>query len=101
MVEVNWTLLVLEDVENIAEFIAHDSEQYAAIQVTRFFDLVKILEKHPLAGRVVPEFNIETVRELPMGNYRIVNRIVSEARVDIVTVHHSNRLLSNNPHFEK
>ncbi len=101
MVEVNWTLLALEDIENIAAFIAHDSEQYATIQVSRFFDRVKILEQYPLSGRIVPELNLETLRELTTGNYRIVYRVVSDSRIDIVTVHHSNRLLSSNPFFEK
>lgn len=101
MVEVNWTLFALEDIESIAEFIARDSEHYARVQVSRLFDRAKILEQYPLSGRIVPELNLETLRELTIGNYRIVYRVVSDSRVDIVTVHHSNRLLSNNPFLEK
>jgi plasmid stabilization system protein ParE len=42
---------------------------------------------------VVPEINDESVRELLMGNYRIIYRIISLERIDILTVHHSAKLL--------
>jgi toxin ParE1/3/4 len=37
MVEVKWTEQALADIQSIAEFIAKDSENYASIQVSRFF----------------------------------------------------------------
>ncbi len=37
MVEINWTPQSLYDINNIAEFIAKDSERYAKIQTERFF----------------------------------------------------------------
>ncbi|MDQ3021191.1 MAG: type II toxin-antitoxin system RelE/ParE family toxin [Bacteroidota bacterium] len=54
---------------------------------------------HPKAGRIVPELSDEKIRELIKGNYRIIYRIVNKKKVDIITVHHSKRLLSNNPLF--
>jgi toxin ParE1/3/4 len=50
-------------------------------------------------GKMVPEFLLPELRELIEGNYRIIYRIVSEERIDILTIHHSSRLLSNNPMF--
>ncbi len=97
MVEIKWTLQSINDIENIAEFISKDSERYAQIQVQRFFEAVEILETNPIIGRVVPEFNNEIIRELILGNYRIIYHIVSKTLIDILTVHHSKRLLSNNP----
>jgi mRNA-degrading endonuclease RelE of RelBE toxin-antitoxin system len=35
----------------------------------------------------------ENIRELILGNYRIIYRIISEERIDILTVHHSAKLL--------
>lgn len=101
MAEVNWTEQAIDDVTAIAEYIAQNSFTYARIQTNLFFERANILNKHPNSGRIVPELNIPEVRELVMGNYRIIYRIVSDARVDILTVHHSHRLLSNNPIFEK
>lgn len=42
MVEINWTKQAVKDIDNIAEFIAKDSEYYAQIQVQRFFVSTKI-----------------------------------------------------------
>jgi len=100
MVRVSWTDQALDDIENIAQFIAKDSLKYANIQVQRFFDKAEILTTHPHAGRIVPEMNQDPLRELIQGNYRIIYRIVTDNQIDIITVHHSRRLLTNNPEFE-
>ncbi|MCY7363090.1 MAG: type II toxin-antitoxin system RelE/ParE family toxin, partial [Ignavibacteria bacterium] len=60
-------------IDNIAEFMAKDSEKYAKIQTARFFNSTKILISHPKAGRIVPEISQEKIRELINGNYRIVH----------------------------
>jgi toxin ParE1/3/4 len=96
-VEVRWTLYSLSDIENIAEYISKDSPFYARVQVQRFFDRAEILETHPNAGRVVPEIGKEEIRELIEGNYRLIYRVISDNRVDILTVYHSSRLFENNP----
>jgi len=100
MVEVNWTKQAINDVDKIAEFIAKDSEHYAQIQVQRFFQATKVLERQPKSGKIVPEKQDSLVREILIGNYRIIYKIVSEIKVDIITVHHSKRLLSNNPRLK-
>ena len=48
----------------------------------------------PLSGRVVPEFNIEKIRELIYKDYRIVYEVKNNA-VCILTIQHGNRLLEN------
>ena len=101
MVEIRWTKQALEDIDNIAEFIAKDSVKYAKIQVYRFFERTEILKLQPRSGRIVPEIGDEKIRELIMGNYRIIYRLVTDHRVDILTIHHSRRLLINNPTFKK
>jgi len=101
MVEVRWTSQALEDIQHIAEFIATDSQRYAKIQVQRFFSHVEVLHAQPKLGRVVPEIEDENLRELILGNYRMLYRIVSENQVDIITIHHSRRLLQNNPAVEE
>ncbi len=100
-IEVRWTTLSLEDIENIASFIAKDSEQYAFIQTERFFERVKILESYPGFGKIVPELGTTSIRQLLEGNYRIIYQIISPSRIDILTVHHRSKLLSSNPLFEE
>lgn len=100
MVEVNWTKQAINDFDKIAEFIAKDSEHYAKIQVKRFFDALIVLEKQPTAGKIVPERQDPLIREILTGNSRIIYKIISETEVDVITVHHSKPLLSNNPVFK-
>src|SRR3569833_434922 len=100
MVEVNWTKQAINDVDKIAEFIAKDSEYYAKIQARRFFQATMVLEKQPTSGKIVPEKRDPLIREILVGNFRIIYKIVSEIKVDVITVHHSKRLLSNNPRFK-
>jgi len=97
MVKINWTLSALNDVENIAAYIAKDSPVYAAHTVSSFFDSIEILYNNPKIGRVVPELNKEDVREIINGSYRIIYKIISKTQIDILTVHHAGRLISNNP----
>ena len=81
--------------DNIAEFIALDSVHYAKIQIKRFFDKVEVLKKYPHIGRIVPERNNPDLRELILGNYRIIYKIIASNRIDTITIHHSKRLLRN------
>jgi len=52
---VRWTSQSVNDIDQIAEYIAKDSRIYASIQAERFFEAVKILEDQIGAGRIVPE----------------------------------------------
>ena len=96
MVRLNWTDQLIDDLINIAEFISKDSMKYSVIQVKRIRERAKILRNLPLAGRIVPETENESVRELIIGSYRIIYRIISEKRVDILTIHHSSKSLRMN-----
>lgn len=100
MVQVEWTVQAVEDIDNIAEFISRDSEHYATIQVARFFNSVKVLEKYPLSGKIVPEMQDTSLREILQGSYRIIYKVRSLKRIDIIAVHHNKMLLSNNPHLK-
>ncbi|MCE2995199.1 MAG: type II toxin-antitoxin system RelE/ParE family toxin [Cyclobacteriaceae bacterium] len=99
--EVKWTPQSLEDIDNIASFIAKDSLYYAKVQTERFFERVKVLEQYPEFGSIVPELAISTIRQVNEGRYRIIYRIVTPQRIDILTVHHKSRLLTSNPLFSE
>ena len=93
MVKVVWTDQAIQDLNDIGEYIAKDSERYAHEVVQSLFESAEIIVSHPKAGRIVPEYNIDSLRELIRGSYRIVYRIVDKFRIDILTVHHSARQL--------
>jgi len=100
MVKVRWTDFALENLIAIGDYIERDSYVYAQLTVNSLFNSVDILEQHPFAGRIVPEFSNRNIRELIRGNYRIVYKLISEIDIDIITVHHSARLLRNLPEDE-
>ncbi len=93
MVKIVWTDQAIQDLTDIGEYIANDSERYAREVVQSLFESVHLLKSHPKAGRIVPEYRLTYIRELIRGSYRVVYRIVDKFRIDILTVHHSARLL--------
>jgi toxin ParE1/3/4 len=95
MAEVIWSNSAIQDLNDIGEYISKDSEKYAEITVSQLFSSTDILEDHPKAGKIVPEFEIESIRELIRGNYRIVYQLTEGQIIQILAVHHSARLLGN------
>jgi toxin ParE1/3/4 len=93
MVKIVWSEQAIQDLNDIGNYIAIDSERYAREMVRFLYESVIVLESHPKSGRIVPEYKLPAIRELIRRSYRIVYRIVDRKRVDILTVHHTSRLL--------
>jgi plasmid stabilization system protein ParE len=89
---VEWSPRALADVEKIAEYIASDSPTYARSVVRRIFALTRTLERFPLSGRKVPEFDDENIRELFAYSYRIIYG-VGQDHVTVAAVVHGRRML--------
>ena len=92
MAHVGWTPQSLADLEAICLFIARDSPEMANIFADRVFRATDRLAEHPRSGRIVPEMGQEHLREIILGNYRIIYRLLEED-VQVLTVHHGARLL--------
>lgn len=101
MVKVVWTDSAIFDLDDIGEYIAKDSERYAQITVERLFNSVDILEKNPRLGKIVQEFGNDKIREIIRIDYRIVYKIMTDFRIDILTVHRCKRLPGNAFDFDK
>lgn len=80
-----WTDPAIEDLRNLHSYIAKDSEVYASSFVERIILVVEKLANFPRLGRVVPEAEKETLRELLYHNYRIIYRINGEL-IEIIAV---------------
>lgn len=78
MAQVRWTLQALDDLEAVCLFIARDAPQVAALFADRAFRATDRLAEHPRLGRMVSELAIESVREILLGNYRIIYRLQKE-----------------------
>jgi addiction module RelE/StbE family toxin len=94
MVKINWTKIALRDLNHIHKYIAEDSKYYADRLIAKLVERVEILEKFPLAGRIVPEKEDETIRELIEGNYRIFYKVKKDTAISILRVHHSAKNIS-------
>lgn len=91
MVKIVWTRQSADELKDIFDYIAKDSRRYAENQVKRIREKTQVLKTQPESGRIVPELEIEQIRELIEGNYRIVYRLIEKNRVEILTIHHSSR----------
>lgn len=85
-----WTEPAVEDLRELHSYIARDSELYASEFISRIISAVQRLAEHPQLGRMVPEANEETIRELLYRNYRIIYRITTN-RIELLSVIHGAR----------
>ena len=101
MVKVIWTARSLKDLEEIAEYISKDSFRYAKLTLEKLIETAELIGDNQLIGRIVPEIKQKDIREIITGSYRIIYQITSKKHINILTVHHSSRLLKNNPAIKK
>ena len=66
--KVRWSPEAADDLENIAEFISRDSDNYARILVNKILQSTRNLPLFPYSGRMVPEFEEESIREVFIYN---------------------------------
>jgi plasmid stabilization system protein ParE len=90
---VRWTVGARDDLREITEYISGDSPVYAAAMAGRILAAVRRLRRFPELGRVVPEYDDRTIRELIVGSYRVVYRIVGQTVGIVAVVHGARELL--------
>jgi len=56
-------------------------------------ETIERLESFPKSGRLVPECDDPTIRELLHGNYRLIYRVVREDQIELLTIFHGASLL--------
>ena len=91
MVKLIWSPEAADNLEEICEYISKDSEYYARLFAQKIIMLVEEIVDFPMAGRIVPEFQRDDLRERIFQNYRVVYRTKPDA-VEIVTIMHVARL---------
>lgn len=90
MGQVIWSPSALNDIDAIAEYIAKDSVDRAALFVSRIIESTDQLQNFPLSGRIIPEIGDKSSREILYGVYRIMYR-VEDKDVWITGVVHGER----------
>ena len=95
MGKIIWTEKAASHLEAIHQFIAKDSTVYANRFIKILISKTQILKKYPYSGRMLPELQDESIREIIYQNYRIIYRIPNKDVVTILAVIQGNRLLEN------
>ncbi|MCL6573436.1 MAG: type II toxin-antitoxin system RelE/ParE family toxin [Bacillus sp. (in: Bacteria)] len=90
MVDLRWAESAVKDLEDICNYIANDSEEYARNFARRIIDTIETITTFPNSGRIVPEFNNDRIREKILLNYRIIYRI-NGSRMEIIRIIHHAR----------
>jgi plasmid stabilization system protein ParE len=90
--KVVWTGPGLVDLESAAEYIARDSEFYAAALVQEANEAALSLKNFGERGQVVPEFGDESIRELLVKPYRLVYKLTDEHAFVVAFIHGAQRL---------
>jgi plasmid stabilization system protein ParE len=73
--EVIWTKQAIRMVNEFVDYIGQDDYEAAKQWALKLMSQTDKLADHPRIGRIVPEYNEDTLRELIVGNYRLAYRI--------------------------
>lgn len=79
---------------SIATYIEKDSPFYAKAVVSKFFEKAEALINFSELGRVVPEINEKSIREIFVYSYRLIYKVENN-EILIIAVVHGKRLLDN------
>lgn len=95
-----WTEQAWTRLAEIEIFIAKDSPAAAAKFVDKLIERGEALARHPERGRRLREMPSAGLRELLIGNYRIIYRVTSNT-IEILTVFEGHRLLRDDEFRER
>jgi toxin ParE1/3/4 len=82
---VRWTDRALANLEEIGDYIARDNPIAAQRWVLKLVSAAEKMASAPRAGRRVPEFGRDDLRETFLRSYRIVYRVLEQG-IEILTV---------------
>jgi len=88
MAEIIWSPEASEDLAQIAEYISRDSPSRAGRVLESIIMATERLIEFPDSGRVIPEINEKTKKEIFWKSYRIMYEIKSH-KIYIAAIIHS------------
>jgi plasmid stabilization system protein ParE len=90
--QIVWTLAARRDLRRIVQHVSRDNIDAAVRLGQDIFEKVEMLRSFPEVGRVVPEQQNPSIREIILRPYRIVYRHRSgTAQVSVLRVWHGAR----------
>lgn len=92
MTRVVWTEPAVADLESIHAYIAADSQTYAHALLDEIFAAVDRLERFPQSGHLLPEVDDDNLREVVVGNYRVIHEAAGGVVRILAILHGARRL---------
>jgi toxin ParE1/3/4 len=97
--KVHWTDTAEAHLDAIHDYIAQNSPEYAKLIVDRLTRRSQQIGKFPFSGRSVPEYDIDQIREVIEGSYRIIYYVKSD-QIDVLAVIHGAMNILSTPEQE-
>jgi toxin ParE1/3/4 len=95
--KVVWTDTAQEHLASIHAYIARDSPAYALRMIDRLTQRSQQIAHAPLSGRRVPEFDLDQLREVIEGSYRMLYHIKHD-QISVIAVIHGAREVLRTTH---
>ncbi len=99
MVEVEVMPSAQQDIKNIIEYVYRQSVQNAEKLYVEISEKINSLQQFPERGSLVKEIETPQLREVKLYHLRIIYTC-PETKVQILTIHHSAKMLINNPYLK-
>ncbi len=90
---VEWSDVARDDLEELVAYISRDSAFYAQLFGEKIVLATRRLREFPESGRMIPEAEDATLREVIVQGYRVMYRVEAD-RVLILAVMHGRRDLA-------
>ena len=98
MVKIILSKVAKNDLREIYNYIKRDSVKYALLERKKIESVIDKLRHQPLLGKSSTIKNSQ-IYELVFQNYKIIYNIVNDNEINIFTIHHHARSITNNPTF--
>lgn len=85
--KVHWTETAEDHLAAVYAYIAKDSQTYALRMVDRLTRRSQQIAESPFSGRRVPEYDMDRIREIIEGPYRIIYHVKPD-QIDVLAVIH-------------
>lgn len=90
---VSWTTHATNQLNLIHQHIAQESPLYARRVCEELVKKTVGLDELPRKGRMVPELNEDTVREISLYSYRILYQVRPDSVIEVLALIHKRRNL--------
>ncbi len=103
--KVRWTDTATGHLASIYEYIARDSARYAQRVIDRITSRSRQIARFPHLGQMVPEYQDPDIREVLVGQYRVIYKVTAKEVHVLAIIHGAQRMppeaaLANGPGAE-